>query len=309
MLSSQALALKSSTGLPNFTCLEGESLILCYSTSFLQTSLVWPGGLSPCGCWFHVDHFTSLLGPGESSLLHISMGIYKQPKFPPAAQNGFSAGCDHCSLLCVSPGAAAACSQEHWTTKCMLQCCQEGGLHSFPLETSSVVAGRAGVKRCPLFCLCWLESLASHLAQAVLSPSRPSLGKALQYPGILTILNRLGATYGAKWLDYKKSNHICCPGLIFVSIRDQAFCSITNILHAAEIKLLCSSLHFVPTGIVSILMFGCRNLMNKLTLHLIKSATFVINCHSGLLFVAVVFTLYRRRNTKRTHTYVSEGEK
>lgn len=114
MLSSQALALKSSTGLPNFTCLEGESLILCYSTSFLQTPLAWPGGLSPCGCWFHVNHFTSLSGPGESFLLHISMGIYKQPKFPPAAQNGFSAGCNHCSLLCVSPGAAAACSQELW---------------------------------------------------------------------------------------------------------------------------------------------------------------------------------------------------
>lgn len=166
------------------------------------------------------------------------------------------------------------------------------------------MAGRGGVNHCPLFCLCWLESLASHLVQAVRSSSQRSLGKALQYPGILTILNRLGATYGAKWLDYKKSNHICCPSLIFLSIWDQAFCSITNILHAAEIKLLCPSLHLVPRGIVSILMFDCRNLMNKLTLHLIKSATFVINRHSDLLFVIVRVRLYRERKIKHTHTYV-----
>lgn len=99
--------------------------------------------------------------------------------------------------LCVPRGCSGLLPGA-LTTKCMIRCCQEGGLHSFPLRTSSAVAGRAGVKRCPLFCLCWLESLASHLAQAVLSPSQPSLGKALQYPGILTILNRLGATYGAK---------------------------------------------------------------------------------------------------------------
>jgi len=36
MLSSQTLALKSSSGLPNFTHLEGGSLILRYSTSFLK---------------------------------------------------------------------------------------------------------------------------------------------------------------------------------------------------------------------------------------------------------------------------------
>lgn len=149
------------------------------------------------------------------------------------------------------------------------------------------MASREGVNHCPLFCLCWLESLASHLVQAVRSSSQRSLGKALQYPGILTILNRLGDTYGAKWLDYKKSNHICYPGPILLSIWDQAFCSITNILHATEIKLLCSYLCLVPRGTVAILMFDCRNLMNKLTLHLIKSATFVINCHSDLLFVVV----------------------
>lgn len=190
--------------------------------------------------------------PGrEPSVLHVPRGICKRLKFPPTVLNTFSEGCDYRSLLALSPQAAAVCSWELWTTNHLLEYWKVACIN-FPFQTLSVVAGRGGVNHCPLFCFRWLESLASHLVQAGHSSSQRSLGKALQYPGIWTILNRLGATYGAKWLDYKKTNHICC--LIFLSIWDQAFCSIRSILHAT--KLLCLSLCLVPRGIVYILMFA-----------------------------------------------------
>lgn len=72
-----------------------------------------------------------------------------------------------------------------------------------------------------------------------------------------------------------------------------------GILHAAEITLYCSSLHLVPIGQISILVFDCRNVMNKLVLHLIKCATFVINYHRDALFVTAIVILQRRGNTKR----------
>lgn len=123
--------------------------------------------------------------------------ICKQPKFPPTALKSFSEGCGYWALLYLSPWAAAVCSQELPTINCLLQHWKAARVR-FPAQTASVVASREGVNHCPLFCLCWLESLASHLVQAVRSASQHSLGKALQNPGILTILNRLGATYGAK---------------------------------------------------------------------------------------------------------------
>lgn len=39
--------------------------------------------------------------------------------------------------------------------------------------------------------------------------------------------------------------------------------------------------------------------MNKLVLHLIKCATFVVNYHSDALFVTAIVILQRRGNTKR----------
>lgn len=106
------LALKLSTGLLNFTPLEEGFLIQRYSVSFLKTTLIWPRGLPSCWCWPHLQHFTFLLGSWEPSFLHVPWGICSQPKFPPTALNNFSERCDYRSLLCLSPQAAAVCSQE-----------------------------------------------------------------------------------------------------------------------------------------------------------------------------------------------------
>lgn len=178
MLSRQTLALKSTKGLWNSMHLEGDSLILCYSVSFLKTPSIWSRGLSSWGCWFHLQHFIFLLGSLEPSFLHIPRGICKQPKFPPTMLNNFSEGCDYRYLVCLSPWTAAVCSQEFYTVNCLLQYWKAACI-LFPVQTSSLEASREGVNHCPLFCLCWLESLASHLVQAVCSSSQHSLGKAL----------------------------------------------------------------------------------------------------------------------------------
>lgn len=103
MLGSQTVVLKTSRSLLTFMHLamlsDPKQVHKIFKNTFSLTKR-----LSSPRCWFHLQHFTFLLGCWEPSLHCTARGVWKQPQFSPTALNSFSEGWDYWFLLCLSHG-------------------------------------------------------------------------------------------------------------------------------------------------------------------------------------------------------------